>query len=331
MPLVYSFLATLATLAACTFNPGPPGSSSGPPPSAGAAGAPFYIPGAGNSGTVTGAGGGGVTTNNPGGAIPSDFTRAQVGAWKTGAAISATGAPPTIDSPDKGCYQILGVVRDFKGADEAGGHPDFEAYSGSKQTTGLVGTDLGADRKPVYASKCEKNMVDAAACPYGAQTTSAADFMPWYRTTDGVNKAFEIFFILEQSANGTAQTFSSSAFFPLDAAKVPDSFGNNGREHNFHFTTELHTKFMYRGGEKFTFRGDDDLWVFVNKKLALDLGGLHPMVEGTIDMDAQAGQLGLTKGTAYDLELFHAERHTNASNFQVETNFVFVDCGIVIP
>jgi fibro-slime domain-containing protein len=48
-------------------------------------------------------------------------------------------------------------------------------------------------------------------------------------------------------------------------------------------------------------------------------------------MDAQAAQLGLTKGQTYDLELFHAERHTNASNFRVDTNFVFVDCGVVIP
>jgi len=37
------------------------------------------------------------------------------------------------------------------------------------------------------------------------------------------------------------------------------------------------------------------------------------------------------KGGTYDLELFHAERHTNASNFRVDTNFVFVDCGVVIP
>ena len=44
-----------------------------------------------------------------------------------------------------------------------------------------------------------------------------------------------------------------------------------------------------------------------------------------------AAQLGITKGTAYDLELFHAERHTTASHFRVDTNFVFVDCGTVIP
>jgi len=86
---------------------------------------------------------------------------------------------------------------------------------------------------------------------------------------------------------------------------------------------------MHTGGEKFTITGDDDLWVFINAKLALDLAGLHPKLDSKIDMDAMAAHLGLTKGKAYDLALFHAERHTTAS--RVDTNFVFVSWGTVIP
>jgi hypothetical protein len=33
----------------------------------------------------------------------------------------------------------------------------------------------------------------------------------------------------------------------------------------------------------------------------------------------------------YSLELFHAERHTDGSNFRVDTNLGFVDCGTVPP
>jgi fibro-slime domain-containing protein len=336
MPPVCLLAATAAAFAACTFNPGPTGSGrnggTGTSPGAGGSTGSVFISGTAGTGSgngTTGAAGngfmGGTANQVP---IPADFTPADVGAWKVGNPISATGAPPTIDSPQMGCYRVLGVVRDFKGSNEAGGHPDFETYAGPDSTTGLVGADLGADRKPVYASKCEPATVaaNAAACPHGAQTTSQMDFDKWYRTTDGVNQAYEIFFIFEPTGMGTT-TFDSANFFPIDGK----GFGNGPNNHNFGFTTELHTKFFYHGGETFTFTGDDDLWVFVNHKLALDLGGLHPQVNGTINMDAMAGQLGLTKGTAYDLELFHAERHTNASHFRVDTNFVFVDCGTVIP
>jgi fibro-slime domain-containing protein len=90
------------------------------------------------------------------------------------------------------------------------------------------------------------------------------------------------------------------------------------------------------GGESFTFIGDDDVWVFINKKLAIDLGGRHSQETGTVNLDAQSGQFGLVKGNVYDLSVFHAERHTNQSHFRIDTTLAFVDCGrlppdIVIP
>jgi fibro-slime domain-containing protein len=333
LALVYSLGAFAALLTACTFNPSPSGvsgSGSGVAGSQGLSGTAGRTSVIGTGGTVGNGnhGTGGTAVVGGGGPgmlvpIPADFTMADVGAYKVGNAIPAAGAPPTIDSPAAGCYQILGVVRDFKGSTEPGGHPDFETYAGSKETPGLVGPNLEG-RKPVYGGICDA-AGSTTGCPYGQQMTTKADFDQWYRTTDGVNMAYEIFFILEP--NGNATTFWDMTFYPVDGT----GFNSVTHGHNYHFTTELHTKFMYRGGELFTFEGDDDLWVFVNGKLALDLGGLHPMVTGTIDMDAQAAALGLTKNTAYDIELFHAERHTTESHFRVDTNFVFVDCGTVIP
>jgi fibro-slime domain-containing protein len=345
-PLLCALAGTAAAFVACSFNPaakvgvssGPGGGNAGQMETAGS-GAIIIAGNGGATGTASGAGGtavftGGTATPVP---IPDDFTKVDVGAFKLGAPITTGTGTQTIDSPNMGCYQVVGIVRDFQAASVTpGGHPDFEAYSGGAQTTGLISMTLGTDRKPVYASQCEVGTVPigttTAACPYGPETTSKAAFDEWYRTTDGVNLAYQISFILEPNGMGNTTTFDSANFFPLDGAGYGLSgTGDDGKQHDFGFTTELHTKFFYRGGEVFTFTGDDDLWVFVNGKLALDLGGLHPQVSGMITMDAMAAQLGITKGNAYNIELFHAERHTSASHFRVDTNFVFVDCGTIIP
>ena len=122
-------------------------------------------------------------------------------------------------------------------------------------------------------------------------------------------------------------TFHSSSFFPVD----DKGFGNQNRNHNFHFTTELHTQFKYAGGETFHFTGDDDVWVYINGKLAIDLGGVHGAEDAEVNLDAKSSELGIETGKIYPLDLFQAERHTSESNFRVETNLDFVNCGIIIP
>ena len=256
------------------------------------------------------------------------FTPADNGGYALGDPLTGGTASGTLNSTS-GCNTLVGVVRDFKGANEPGGHPDFEAFSGNAATPGLVADKLGADQKPVYASMCEAGAT-GGACPYKQQTTNKANFDEWYRNTDGVNKPYTVYF--QFASNGGVSTFSSSAFFPLDGAGWGNSGkGVDGKDHDFGFTTELHTTFAYAGGEHFKFTGDDDLWVFINGTLALDIGGLHPQQTATVDLDASAAKLGIQKGKKYAMDLFHAERHTTASNFRVDTNFVFTDCGFIIP
>jgi fibro-slime domain-containing protein len=261
----------------------------------------------------------------PGTAIIANSGKYVLGPRVTGAGVADTGV-----GAGPGCNVIVGVVRDFRAANEPGGHPDFEVFSGWDVTRGIVGRDLGPTGKPVYASKCETAAV-TTACPYGRQTTSAQAFDQWYRYTEGLNEPYLIYFEFAPNT-GNVVTFDSQLFFPLDGKGFGDSgTGEDGKPHNFHFTTELHTKFQYNGGEMFKFTGDDDLWVFINGKLVLDVGGLHPAVSRAVDIDAYAAALGLTKGNVYALELFHAERHTIASHFRIDSTLTFVDCGTAVP
>jgi fibro-slime domain-containing protein len=219
-----------------------------------------------------------------------------------GGALDGSGG---VEDTNNRCGKTLtGTLRDFK--DD---HPDFEKFLGDDR--GIVKTDLGSDKKPVYAS--------ATTTP---TTTGKANYDQWYRDVDGINLP-SAFAITMSDSGGGVFTYTNSEFFPLDGK----GFGNQGREHNFHFTYELHTTFFYKGGEKFTFTGDDDLWTFINGKLAIDLGGVHGAEDSTIDLDARAGELGITKGNVYTLDFFFAERHTSQSTFRIDTTLDFVSCG----
>ena len=273
---------------------------------------------------------------------PTEFTMTTYGGYKLGAQLAA-GAMSDPTTGIRVCNQIVGVVRDFKaalppagGTLEPGGHPDFEVFEGAEITHKLVAADLDPLRKPVYTGVCQRGAPVSSTCPFGAMTTTQANFDQWYSSKEGVNQTFLLYLQLAPGATGVP-TFESHHFFPLDGYGFgnnglgEDDLGNKNVPHNYSFTTEVHTLFKYMGGEHFTFEGDDDVWVFINGKLAVDVGGLHKPRSGSVDLDAQAGALGITKGSSYPMDLFHAERHSIDSNFHIEMNFTFEDCGYVVP
>ena len=207
---------------------------------------------------------------------------------------------------DGDCDDVLvAVVRDFQIA-----HPDFEYVI--EVDPGIVQAMIGGDQKPVYAGN-----------PTTPTTNGQEFFDQWYRDVDGVNLPFVTEMPLTDNGDGT-YTFVDPDFFPID----DQGFGNEGNPHNYHFTLELHTEFVYEGGEIFEFTGDDDLFTFVNGQLAIDLGGVHGALNGQVDLDQVAAQFGLELGQTYPLDFFFAERHTSESNFRIDTT---IGCITVPP
>jgi fibro-slime domain-containing protein len=202
---------------------------------------------------------------------------------------------------------LAGTIRDFKIS-----HPDFEYVIAFDP--GIVQSTLGLDKKPVYAG--------LAGNP---TTTGQANFDQWYRDVPGVNLSTSHTITLDNTitADPNVYTFSDPSFFPIDGLL----WGNEGNPHNYHFTFEIHSSFTYQGGEVFSFTGDDDVWVFINNTLAIDLGGVHSSMSASVSLDS----LGLSTGNTYDLDFFFAERHTSQSNYRIDTSLELRPSAVPIP
>ncbi len=186
----------------------------------------------------------------------------------------------------------------------------------------VIGT-LDADGKPIRNS-------NAPACN-GLTTMIASQdsFEHWYRNTN-LNDTYLRTLTLELTTGNTYQ-YETDRFFPVDG--VGDTFpcadnpyaswGCKGD--NYWFTSEIRYLFRHDPSESriLYFRGDDDVWVFVNGQLAVDLGGTHEPREGSVAISA-ARDFGMEAGRLYEIVVFHAERHPVDSNYLLSlTNFTY--------
>lgn len=314
--------------------------------------------------SATGTQGSGGATAGSGGAAAG--TAGTGGGFVGGGAAGASGSVGTGGKAPVGCGSVVtGTVRDF----HAGG--DFQCDNSGftdaakkvcgpwdPEIVGALGAAIGPKRKPVFASTTKT-----------PSTTGATGFQQWFTDSPGVNQGTPFDITLTAGASGTF-AYDTTFFFPIDGKLFAGTPGDadmgpyksdDGKVRNFHFTYELHTSFRYDPGNVFTFRGDDDVFVYINGKLAVNLGGIHVPMQAKIALDTGrveltvepqwasqvkleprpalgwtdtitggvAGNvdLGLVAGKVYDLDFFFAERNCCASNFRIETNLVFIDCG----
>ena len=223
-------------------------------------------------------------------------------------------------------FDIRGVPMYGSGTSEDFGQGGCEG----SPMTGMVEKQLGINSVPVMA----KNF------PSGCKNSSHLNnwFLPEVIYNDGVNAYTNVTcrdleltltddgFWLGQKDDESPEhgLFLLDDFRWLDEAQTIEnphydsiSGGNDvPGHHNYGFTMKIQAEFVYVKGQYFEFNGDDDVWVFINNKLVVDIGGQHRKVKKSVNLD----DLGLTPGETYPFHIFYAERKRTQSNFMMRTS-----------
>lgn len=214
-------------------------------------------------------------------------------------------------SATAGTISLTGTIRDFSSS-----HPDFQRSIGGLEKGAVESTLVNG--KPVLSAIGEAS----------TQFSDAANFSEWFTDVAGVNERTRHAIELSEAVDGDGLfKYSSNSFFPIDNQLL----GNEGRSHNYHFTYEIAGTLSFEKDDMFTFTGDDDLWVFVNGELVLDIGGVHGAISDTFKGSDLIADLGLAENTNYSYSIFFAERHTTQSNFAITTSLALETTPVPLP
>jgi fibro-slime domain-containing protein len=165
---------------------------------------------------------------------------------------------------------------------------------------GVVLPELGVDGLPVFNPEA----TNTHNC-----LTNAADFATWFNHTNPKQATLPY--------NPLCDCYGAEQFYPVNNPSL------QARYH--HFTCLSTLCFLYQEGQSLTLHSDASLWLFLDQRLVVDLGGIHDDVSMTLSL----GGLGLEVGAVYQLHLFLSQTYKSAANFSLTGNVCLVACPSV--
>lgn len=177
-----------------------------------------------------------------------------------------------------------------------------------------------------------------------------------YNVTAG-QLATSWFPFLPTSGNGKATGESNTPYYLHEGAISREASGTTYHNRDFHYSLTGAGQFAYEPNLYFEFQGDDDVFVYINGQLVIDLGGTHGAANYRMNLDdyvnwakgirdngekfngktyaqlskadkARVDALCLVTGSVYSFDFFYMERHGHGSNLRIITNMKIVEPGL---
>ena len=263
--------------------------------------------------------------------LADDFTSVQT--------TSSYGVEETVDSAKRGItinmfnYDTAGIneghsLKFSNGSD--GGNEDYNKYRGpSDLSLGIMQKRLGEDSYPIVdkGKKESSSYLFSTKEGTGKEFYSDANYL-FKQDADGYyeydstknfaqfnknTKEFTVYKVPGSSKDpiGLQQGSKHGSFFPFNTLGDHKYWGIpqiSEKSPDFHFGMTMSAKFIQPKDGKingnnmvFEFSGDDDVWVYIDGVLVLDIGGIHNSVSGSIDFAEGTVKVGSNNYTLKNL------------------------------
>jgi len=179
------------------------------------------------------------------------------------------------------------------------------------------------------------------ATQHTIQNTSAAGKTHFYYDTNNTTTLYPFLPITDRN---TASGMTKSPYYQDDGVingVKTQATKDTLYKHNFNFAMVSEGEFTYYADDElfFEFEGDDDVYLFINNELVMDIGSAHSIDIVRFELNdyvnaAKAGTLGsadrnqklaLEEGETYSFKFYYMERHSYGSNIRVCTNIRVTD------